>query len=132
MVKEVNALISITNKGDFAKTFKFLNSSKKINVDDILNKYGKEGVSLLSKNTPIDSGKTSSSWSYKIEKSKGNTSINWFNSNVVNGANIAILLQYGHGTQNGGYVSGRDYINPALLPLFDKMSEAIWQEVIKQ
>ena len=124
-------MISITNKGDLAKTFNFLNSSKKFNASNIMNKYGKEGVSLLSKNTPIDSGKTSQSWSYKIENLKGKTTINWYNSNVVNGVNIAIILQYGHGTQSGGYVSGRDYINPALLPLFNTMANELWMEVNK-
>ena len=122
-------MITITSKGDFAKTFSFLNASKKINLNSILDKYGKEGVSLLSANTPIDSGKTSTSWTYKIENSKGKTSINWYNTNVINGVNIAIILQYGHGTQNGGYISGRDYINPALLPLFNRMTNEIWKEV---
>ena len=125
-------MITITNKGDFAKTFNFLNASTKIDIGSILDKYGQEGVSLLSRNTPIDSGKTSESWSYKIEKTKGQTSINWYNSNVVNGVNIAVILQYGHGTKNGGYVSGRDYINPALLPLFNRMTEEIWREVTKR
>ena len=113
------------------KIFNFLNSSKNINLDSIMNQYGKEGVSLLSENTPINTGKTSQSWNYNIEHSKGKTSINWYNTNIVNGVNIAIILQYGHGTQNGGYISGRDYINPALLPLFDKMTDAIWKEVTK-
>ena len=122
-------MITVTSKGDFAKTFSFLNASKKINLNSILDKYGKEGVSLLSKNTPIDSGKTATSWSYKIENKKGRTSINWYNTNVVNGVNIAIILQYGHGTQNGGYVTGRDYINPSLLPLFTRMTDEIWKEV---
>lgn len=122
-------MITITSKGDFAKTFSFLNASKKMNLNSILDKYGKEGVSLLSTNTPIDSGKTSTSWTYKIENSKGKTSINWYNTNVINGVNIAIILQYGHGTQNGGYISGRDYINPALLPLFNRMTNEIWKEV---
>lgn len=122
-------MITVTNKGDFAKTFSFLNASKNMNLNSILDKYGKEGVSLLSKNTPIDSGKTSTSWAYKIENKKGKISINWYNTNVVNGVNIAIILQYGHGTQNGGYVKGRDYINPSLLPLFNRMTEEIWKEV---
>ena len=122
-------MITITNKGDFAKTFSFLNSSKKLNVNSIMDKYGKEGVSLLSKSTPIDSGQTAASWTYKIETTKSRTSINWYNTNIVNGVNIAIILQYGHGTQNGGYVSGRDYINPSLLPLFDRMTEELWKEV---
>ena len=122
-------MITISNKGDFAKTISFLNASKNMNLNSILDKYGKEGVSLLSRNTPIDSGKTATSWAYKIETSKGKTSINWYNTNVVDGVNIAIILQYGHGTQNGGYVAGRDYINPALLPLFNRMTDEIWKEV---
>lgn len=123
--------VTVTNKGDFAKTFKFLNSSKNIDIDSIMNKYGKEGISLLSQNTPIDSGKTSESWDYKIETSGSIKTISWYNKNVVNGVNVAIILQYGHGTQNGGYISGRDYINPVLQPLFDKMTEDIWKEVTK-
>lgn len=124
-------MITITNKGDFAKTFNFLNSSKKINIDYILNTYGKKGVSLLARNTPMDTGKTAGSWEYKIEKNKNGSSITWYNTNVVNGVNIAVILQYGHGTQNGGYVEGRDYINPVILPIFDEMSDKIWKEVTK-
>lgn len=122
-------MITITSKGDFAKTFNFLNSSKKLNINNIMDKYGKEGVSLLARNTPVDSGQTANSWTYKIEKTKGKTSLNWYNTNVIDGVNIAIILQYGHGTQNGGYVSGKDYINPALLPLFNRMTEELWKEV---
>ena len=124
--------VTISNKGDFAKTFNFLNSSKNINIDSILDKYGKQGVSLLASSTPIDSGLTAQSWSYVIEKSKGKTSIIWKNTNVVNGVNVAVILQYGHGTKNGGYVQGRDYINPVIQPIFDRMTEEIWKEVIKK
>lgn len=124
--------VTISNKGDFAKTFNFLNSSKNINIDSILDKYGKQGVSLLASSTPIDSGLTAQSWSYVIEKSKGKTSIIWKNTNVVNGVNIAVILQYGHGTKNGGYVQGRDYINPVIQPIFDRMTEEIWKEVTKK
>ena len=124
--------VTISNKGDFAKTFNFLNSSKNINIDSILDKYGKQGVSLLASSTPIDSGLTAQSWSYVIEKSKGKTSIIWKNTNVVNGVNVAVILQYGHGTKNGGYVQGRDYINPVIQPIFDRMTEEIWKEVTKK
>ena len=124
--------VTISNKGDFAKTFNFLNSSKNINIDSILDKYGKQGVSLLASSTPIDSGLTAQSWSYVIEKSKGKTSIIWKNTNVINGVNIAVILQYGHGTKNGGYVQGRDYINPVIQPIFDRMTEEIWKEVTKK
>ena len=96
-----------------------------------LNDYGRQGVKLLSKNTPKDSGETSKSWDYAIEHKDGQTSIIWFNDNVNDGQNIAILLQYGHATNNGGYVKGRDYINPALQPLFDKMAKDLWKEVIQ-
>ena len=124
--------VTISNKGDFAKTFNFLNSSKNINIDSILDKYGKQGVSLLASSTPIDSGLTAQSWSYVIEKSKGKTSIIWKNTNVINGVNVAVILQYGHGTKNGGYVQGRDYINPVIQPIFDRMTEEIWKEVTKK
>ena len=124
--------VTISNKGDFAKTFNFLNSSKNINIDSILDKYGKQGVSLLASSTPIDSGLTAQSWSYVIEKSKGKTSIIWKNTNVINGVNVAVILQYGHGTKNGGYVQGHDYINPVIQPIFDRMTEEIWKEVTKK
>ena len=123
-------MISFSHKGDFAKTFNFLNSSKKLNIDNILSNYGKQGVDLLAKNTPVDSGKTAQSWNYRIEHKNGKTSLIWYNTNEVNGVNIAVILQYGHGTKNGGYISGRDYINPVIQPLFDKISENIWKEVI--
>ena len=122
-------MISITNKGDFAKTFNFLNSSKNLKIDSIMDKYGKEGVELLSRNTPVDTGKTAQSWDYKVENNNGKTSLTWYNTNIVNGVNIAVILQYGHGTKNGGYISGRDYINPVIQPLFDKITEEIWKEV---
>lgn len=125
-------MISFTQKGDFAKTFQFLNSSKKININSILSKYGEMGVSALSRNTPMDSGKTANSWYYKITEKNNKTTITWYNKNVVNGVNIAIILQYGHGTKNGGYVSGRDYINPALKTIFDNMADEVWKEVTRK
>jgi hypothetical protein len=125
-------MITFGNKGDFSKTLDFLNNTSKNKITRILDKYGNEGVEILSKNTPLDSGVTSSSWYYKIETVKGKATISWFNSNVVNGVPIAIILQYGHGTQNGGYVAGRDYINPAMKPLFDKIANQVWKEVINK
>ena len=122
-------MISFRNKGDFAKTFNFLNSSKKINIDNIMARYGKEGVQLLSSNTPIYSGLTAQSWNYRIDHEDGRASLIWYNTNVVNGINIAVILQYGHGTRNGGYITGRDYINPVIQPLFDKLTNDIWKEV---
>ena len=122
-------MITFSNKGNFEKTTKFLNYMKKRDARQILDKYGRKGVALLSQNTPVDSGKTASSWNYEIHSSKGVYSIVWTNSNVVNGVNIAVILQYGHGTRNGGYVQGRDYINPATAKVFDEMTEELWREV---
>lgn len=121
--------ISFKQKGDFKKTEKFLKKSFGKDYMGILEKYAREGVSHLAANTPKDSGNTAGSWSYKIEQKNSSISIIWNNSNVQKGVNIAVILQYGHATRNGGYVSGRDYINPALRPIFDAMAEAAWKEV---
>ena len=122
--------ISFTSKGDFSKTIKFLNKVKNVKINDILSKYGAIGVNALSQSTPKDSGVTSRSWNYKIEVNNDNASIVWYNTNVVKGVNIAVILQYGHGTRNGGWVEGRDYINPAMKPIFDKIADQVWKEVI--
>lgn len=121
--------ISFTSKGDFSKTIKFLNKVKNVKINDILSKYGAIGVNALSQSTPKDSGVTSRSWNYKIEVNNDNASIVWYNTNVVKGVNIAVILQYGHGTRNGGWVEGRDYINPAMKPIFDKIADQVWKEV---
>lgn len=124
-------MISFTNKGDFSKTFSFLKNVKNKNIDSILSKYGQMGVDSLSKATPIDSGETANSWNYKIENKNGQSTISWYNTNIVNGCSIAIILQYGHGTGTGGYVEGRDYINPAMKGVFDKIADQAWKEVVK-
>lgn len=126
-------MISIRQRGSFKKTEKFLKKSFGRNYLGVLEKYAQQGVSNLSANTPIDSGITAVSWSYEIIQNEGesNISIVWKNSNINNGVNIAIILQYGHGTRNGGYVQGRDYINPSLRPIFDKMADAAWKEVTR-
>ena len=90
-----------------------------------LDQYGRRGVDALSAATPSDTGTTAASWSYDIQETSSGVTINWYNSNINDGVNIAIIIQYGHGTGTGGYVQGRDYINPALQPLFDQMSEAV-------
>lgn len=125
-------MINFSQNGDFSKTFSFLNNAKKNSINNILDKFGQEGVEILSKNTPVDSGETANSWYYKIKTTNGKTTLSWYNSNVVNGVPIAILLQYGHGTKNGGYVEGKDYINPAMRPLFDKIADQAWREVINK
>lgn len=124
-------LITFKNKGDFSKTFKFFNKLLKRDYLNILDKYGKEGVERLREYTPKDTGLTSESWHYEISHNKDSTTISWLNSNVNNYVNIAIILQYGHATRNGGWVEGVDYINPALRPIFDKMAAEAWDEVTK-
>lgn len=122
--------ISFHHKGNFDKTEKFLKKSLGRNWVDVLEKYAIEGVKALSSATPVDTGETAASWEYEIIQNEDGVSINWNNTHIENGyANIAILLQYGHGTRNGGYVEGRDYINPALQPIFDEMAKAAWKEV---
>lgn len=108
---------------------KFLDSIRNRKYLDALNRYGQEGVVALSAATPVDSGKTASSWDYKISVSGSATKITWTNSNINQDVNIAVIIQYGHGTGTGGYVQGRDYINPAMRPVFDKIAEEIWKEV---
>ena len=122
-------MVIVKQKGDFSKTEKFLNSiSKKLYYRN-LQKYAEQGVAALASATPIDSGTTANSWNYEIRKTKNSVSIYWTNSNVNKGVPIAVIIQYGHGTRNGGYVQGRDYINPAMRPIFDKIAENVWKEV---
>lgn len=123
-------MIIISN--DFSNTINYLTKLSTLNITNVLEKYGQQGVEALSKNTPIDSGETSMSWSYKIESTNGRQTITWLNSNVVNGVNIAIILQYGHGCGNGGYVEGRDYINPTIKPIFDNIANEVWKEVMNK
>lgn len=124
-------MISFNQKGDFKKFNSYLERLEEVIKIGKLNKYGEEGVSALASATPVDTGLTASSWQYKINRQKGSVSISFENTNVNNGECIAILLQYGHGTRNGGYVQGRDYINPAIQPLFDRIAEEAWKEVTR-
>lgn len=122
-------MISFSQKGDFSKLTKFLERLKEGIGLSQLDKYGRAGVAALSSATPVDTGLTSQSWYYNIESSKNGASISFYNSNNQNGVNIAIILQYGHGTGTGGWVEGRDYINPAIQPIFDEIAESAWKEV---
>ena len=124
-------MISFRQKGDFSKLNRFLERAKSAARLSILDKYGREGVDALESATPRESGKTASSWYYKIERTKGSATIGFYNSNVNDGVPIAIILQYGHGTGTGGWVEGRDYINPAIQPIFDRIVEDAWKEVTK-
>ena len=124
-------MISFRHKGDFSKTFRYLGNVKDaVDLKD-LDKYGREGVAALASATPINSGKTANSWYYDITRDNGSVTITFNNSNIQNGVPIAIILQYGHGTRNGGWVQGRDYINPAIQPIFDKITNDAWREVTK-
>lgn len=124
-------MIKLTSKGDFSKTFKFLKTMRNFKIENILDKYAKQGVVALQNATPVDSGKTAHSWGYEIESGKNSATIHWYNTNTNRGVNIAVILQYGHGTGTGGYVQGRDYINPAMRPIFDKIADAAWNEVVR-
>lgn len=124
-------MIRFRQKGDFSKLNRFLERLKETVKLGDLDKYGREGVKALKSATPIDSGLTAESWYYKITREKESVSISFHNSNIQNGVPIAIILQYGHGTGTGGWVEGRDYINPSVQPLFDKIAEDAWKEVTK-
>lgn len=124
-------MITFRQRGDFKKLNSFLEKMKEIiNVGD-LDKYGRMGVEALKANTPKDTGKTADSWGYEIERSDGVAKIVWTNTNINDGVNIAVILQYGHGTGTGGYVRGIDYINPAMRPVFENIAESAWREVTK-
>ena len=124
-------MITVESKGNFNNTEKLLKRIKSRDYLKVLDKFGQQGVTALSGATPTRSGKTASSWDYEVLVSGGSVILQWTNSNINNGVSIAIILQYGHGTRNGGYVVGRDYINPAMRPLFDKMADEAWKAVIK-
>lgn len=122
--------IKFKSKGDWEKTTKFVKKCTKIEIEKILQKYGEEGVSALRAGTPYDTGNTANSWSYIVEQDGSSWSVTFNNSNVNKGVNIALILQFGHGTGTGGYVAGRDYINPALQPVFDDLVKEAWEEII--
>lgn len=124
-------MIKISHKGDFSKVTKFLERAKKGVRVSSLDEYGRQGVAALAANTPVDTGLTANSWYYEIEQNKGRVRISFCNSNIQNGVPIAIILQYGHGTRTGGWVEGRDYINPAIQPIFDEITKNAWKEVSK-
>lgn len=122
-------LIKVTHKGDFSHTQRFFNRLLHREYLNILEKYGREGVAALSSATPKDTGKTAESWNYSITHDSRKTTIGWYNTNVNDGVNIAVIIQYGHGTNSGTYVAGKDYINPAVKPIFDEIADNVWKEV---
>jgi len=122
-------MINVKSSGSFAKTLESLARLQKgVHFSD-LDRLAKMGVNALAAATPSESGETANSWSYEIKRSGSKVSISWLNSNTNDGANVAILLQYGHGTGTGGYVEGRDYINPAMQPIFDMIANEVWKQV---
>lgn len=123
-------VVSFRQTGDFRKTDRFLSGLIGANTLRKMRKYGERGVEALRAATPKDSGETADSWSYEIIQEPGRTSIFWKNSHVENGVNIAVILRYGHGTRNGGFVEGIDYITPAIRPVFEKMADEVWKEVV--
>lgn len=123
-------MIAIKCHGNFKRTDDWLKKILRRDYKSLMIKYAQEGVKALSAATPVDTGKTATSWSYEITQKDDEVVISWNNSNVQDYVNIALIIQYGHGTRNGGWVQGRDYINPALQPIFDKMANAAWKEVI--
>ena len=124
-------MVTFRQKGDFAKLTRYFERVKSASKISNLDKYGREGVAALSSATPVDSGLTANSWYYEIEHQNGGASITFKNSNINKGVCIAIILQYGHATGTGGWVEGRDYINPAIQPVFDRIAEDAWKEVTK-
>lgn len=124
-------MITFRQKGDYSKLSRYLEKVKEAAKVGVLDKYGQAGVAALSSATPVESGLTAQSWYYEIEHTKSSAVIRFLNSNVNKGVPIAIILQYGHGTGTGGWVEGRDYINPAIQPIFDNIAEDAWKEVTK-
>lgn len=124
-------MITFRQKGDFSKLTRYLERVKEVIRRGDLDKYGRAGVAALASATPIDTGLTASSWYYEIEHTNGSAVISFHNSNIQNGVPIAIILQYGHGTGTGGWVEGRDYINPAIQPIFDAIANDAWREVTR-
>ena len=122
-------MIRCTVKGDFKNTNSLLKRIRKLDLGSLLEKYADQGVQALKSATPVDSGETADSWDYEIVKESGSVSIFWTNYNENQGVRIAVILDYGHGTGNGGYVQGRHFISPAIRPVFDQIADAAWKEV---
>lgn len=124
-------MIKFKHKGNFKNTDKFFSDIYSIDYKNMLSIYGREGAQALESATPVSTGETARAWKYDIIKNKNGYQIVWSNTNMVDGIPVVILIQYGHGTKNGGYVEGIDFVNPALAPIFKKMADRIWKEVTK-
>ena len=128
-MNSMSRVISFAQHGDFKKSLTFMTRVRSRNVRGILEKYGQRGVEALASATPKATGKTAASWSYEIKMDDNGATLCWKNANIVDGVPIAVILQYGHGTRNGGYVEGVDYINPAMRPIFERIAARAWGEV---
>lgn len=126
----MSKIVSFSHSGNFKKTEKFLHGIMQRHYLNKMHRYGKRGVEALANATPVDTGKTAGSWTYEIVEGKNRISVYWKNTNINNYVNIALVLQYGHATRNGGWIEGRDYINPAIQPIFDRMANDVWKEVV--
>lgn len=124
-------MIIIESQGDWRPTKNWMARMLKLDLALIMNQFGKEGVEALRRSTPSSSGETAAAWNYEVKRTGNSWKITWTNAHVNKGVNIAVILQYGHGTRNGGYVTGRDYINPAIRPVFDKIAQKAWKEVTR-
>lgn len=122
-------MIKVKTSGNFSSMQKFLKRANLMRVEKILNRYGRYGCQRLAAATPVDSGKTAASWTYEVVQKDGTYDLVFLNTHTNKGVNIAIILQYGHGTGTGGYVKGQDYINPVLKPIFDSIADQVWKEV---
>lgn len=125
-------MITFRSVGKWERTFRFLKRNQKLSVSEVLEREAKKGVIALKSSTPVETGLTSNSWTYEVERNRNGARIIWSNTNTNGGYNIAIILQYGHGTGTGGYVAGTDYINPAIRPVFDEIADTVWKEVIRE
>lgn len=129
-VDDMPKVISFSHQGNFKKTEKFFHKVLERHYMNKLHAFGRRGVKALSEATPVDTGKTAASWTYEIVEEENRLVVYWKNTNVNRGVNIALILQYGHATRNGGWIEGRDYINPAMQPIFDEMADVAWKEVV--
>lgn len=125
----MGSVVTFTSRGDLQRTYTFLNKLKNLRIQSVLESYGQMGVAALSSATPEDSGLAAGSWGYEVTGGSGGWTISWTNSDLENGFPVAVMIQYGHGTGTGGYVAGRDYINPAIQPIFDKIANEVWKVV---
>jgi hypothetical protein len=122
-------MIELTCDGEFTLTEKYLKSLQNNDISSDLDHYGRLGLDALASATPVDSGLAASSWGYRILNEANGPTIEWYNTDIEGGVSVVILIQYGHGTGTGGYVAGRDFINPAIQGVFDKIAEDLWKKV---